>query len=801
MTAVSMRRLLDHVDRAGIALLALLAYVPTMLSSPGTMPADTKAYLYLDPGRLTTDAPWTFDPRQFAGWVPHQHITYLWPSGPWYWFWDKVGAPDWLAHRLWLGTIFLIAGLGVRWLARHLGLGPAAGLVAALVYQLSPYVLPYVSRTSLMLLPWAGLGWIVALTIRAATRSSWRDAGVLALVIATVGSPNATALAMIAPAPVLWLVHAAWGQLITWRRAAITTVKVGVLSVGVSLWWIAMLMVQGRHGADVLGYSESLEAVSQSSVSSEVLRGLGYWLFYLRDAYAPTTTAASDYMTNEALILAGFTVLVAGVAGLALTSWRHRRFALWSFAAGTRLAVGVQRHRDPNPAVSALVGDTESGLALALRSSTRALPMATLGLALGAGARRCRPPAAQLAPDGGPRARRRGGDRQHAVAVAPRLRRSGAGARRGPAEAWDQATAALDAGDDDYRVLELPGQEFGAYRWGYTVDQPLPGLTERAIVTRDLLPLGSPMAMDLLFALDDRFQEGIAEPGAVAPVSRLLGADTIWVPGDAAFDRFRTPRPEQSSAFYADTPPGLGEPVPYGEPAVNEPDIDMVDEQSVTDALVGRPVAPVELVPVEDPLPVVRTKTGLTLVAGSGDGIVDAAAAGLIDGTELLRYSADMSGGALRDAIGGADALVVTDSNRDRAHRWASSQDAVGFTESGGPGNDLLRVESADARLPVFTNTDPDRSTIATQRGPVTAVATAYGEPFAYRPEHRAAMAIDGDTTTAWLVADRFDASGERIVLTTDAGIDHIRFVQPRFAQRQRHLTAIDVRIDDGPSQ
>ena len=54
--------------------------------------------------------PWTFDGRQFAGWVPHQHVTYLWPSGPWYWLWDTLGAPDWLAHRLWLGTLFLLAG-------------------------------------------------------------------------------------------------------------------------------------------------------------------------------------------------------------------------------------------------------------------------------------------------------------------------------------------------------------------------------------------------------------------------------------------------------------------------------------------------------------------------------------------------------------------------------------------------------------------------------------------------------------------------------------------------------------------
>ena len=35
-----------------------------------------------------------------------------------------------------------------------------AAITAALVYQLSPYVLAYISRTSVMLLPWAGVGWI-----------------------------------------------------------------------------------------------------------------------------------------------------------------------------------------------------------------------------------------------------------------------------------------------------------------------------------------------------------------------------------------------------------------------------------------------------------------------------------------------------------------------------------------------------------------------------------------------------------------------------------------------------------------
>ena len=51
-----------------------------------------------------------------------------------------------------------------------------------------------------------------------------------------------------------------------------------------------MLAVQSRHGADVLSYSETLEAVSFTSVSTETLRGLGYWLFYIRDPVGFATT-------------------------------------------------------------------------------------------------------------------------------------------------------------------------------------------------------------------------------------------------------------------------------------------------------------------------------------------------------------------------------------------------------------------------------------------------------------------------------------------------------------------------------
>jgi arabinofuranan 3-O-arabinosyltransferase len=789
---------------AAVALLALLAYVPTLVSSRGRMPADTKLFLYLDPGRLISDAPWTFDGRQFAGWVPHQTVAYLWPQGPWYWLGSTAGLPDWVVHRLWLGTLFVAAGTGVLWLARRLGLGLTAALAAALVYQLTPYVLPYASRTSAMLLPWAGLGWIVGLTVLAATRSRWRHAALAALVVATVGAVNATALLMVAPAPVLWLLAAAAGGTVTWRRAGSTALRIGGLSLGVSLWWMAAVVIQGRLGADVLAYSESLESVSFTSTSPEVWRNLGYWLTYVRDAYAATTTAGRDYMVSGRLIATGFVLLVTGIVGLVATRWTHRRFAVLLVVTGVVLGVGVHPIDDPSPLMDLLLGDGTSGAALALRSSTRAVPLLVLGLALGCGA---------LVDACGPlRLGRRLSWRPVIAAAVGLLAVANLPVLTGhrwvdpaidrdedPPQAWQDATAALDTGDTGARVLQLPGQEFGAFRWGYTVDPPLPGLTAKPLVTRDLLPLGSAAAMDLLYALDDRFQSGTIEPDAIAPIARLLGADTIWLTGDAAFDRFRTARPEIVADLFASGVAGTGDAVTYGAPATNAPDIPMVDEQSVSDPRVGAPIPPVELVPVDDAVPIVRAKDRVVLVAGSGDGLVDAAAAGLVDGRELVRYTGSPAG-HLAAPGDRASEIIVTDSNRDRAHHWRGSQDVVGLTEDDDPETaDVLREDPADERLPVFGADTTAAPTVAVQEGPVRARATAYGEPFAYRPEDRAVMAVDGDPATAWRVADRADPIGEQLVLDIDEPIDHLTLEQVAGSRIVRHIGRVSIAVDDAP--
>ena len=59
-----------------------MVYIPLLLTRRGEVGADTKSYLYLDPGRLLSDAPYMWDPGTGLGTVTHQVIGYSWPMGP-----------------------------------------------------------------------------------------------------------------------------------------------------------------------------------------------------------------------------------------------------------------------------------------------------------------------------------------------------------------------------------------------------------------------------------------------------------------------------------------------------------------------------------------------------------------------------------------------------------------------------------------------------------------------------------------------------------------------------------------------
>ncbi|MEZ5322738.1 MAG: alpha-(1-_3)-arabinofuranosyltransferase family protein [Microthrixaceae bacterium] len=158
----------------GDVLLAVVSYLPLLLTHRGKLGADTKAYLYLDPGKLLSKAPYLWDPSVGLGTVTHQNIGYLLPMGPYYWLMQLLGVPDWIAQRIWFGSIIFLAGLGVRYLLRSIRWTAPGGTVAALGYALSPYVLHYIYKHSVILLPFTALPWLIAFTARSLRHRGWR---------------------------------------------------------------------------------------------------------------------------------------------------------------------------------------------------------------------------------------------------------------------------------------------------------------------------------------------------------------------------------------------------------------------------------------------------------------------------------------------------------------------------------------------------------------------------------------------------------------------------------------------------
>ena len=100
---------------------------------------------------------------------------------------------------------------------------------------------------------------------------------------------------------------------------------------------MAGLWAEGAYGINVLKYTETLPTVSSTSLSSEVLRGLGYWYFYGQDKLRPWTAASLGYLQWTWLIGVSFVVPDAlprrrHAGPLALPGLRHRAWSWWAWS-------------------------------------------------------------------------------------------------------------------------------------------------------------------------------------------------------------------------------------------------------------------------------------------------------------------------------------------------------------------------------------------------------------------------------------------------------------------------------------
>jgi len=298
------------------------------------------------------------------------------------------------------------------------------------------------------------------------------------------------------------------------------------------------------------------------------------------------------------------------------------------------------------------------------------------------------------------------------------------------------------------------------------------------MITRDWLPLGSAPFMDLLYALDDSFQNGTADPNSIAPIARLLGADTVMVVNSYQYERFGVNRPERSAALMSSAP-GLTPLANFGTPSIN-----LAEGFETPDLQDFPPTAlpEISLYEVSDATIGARITHNPIVVSADGSGMVDLAAAGLIDGKSSILASAALDETSLQQAVLNAPEVIVTDSNRKRAHQWRGSQDVWGATE--GVGSVVDSFDAFDNRLPVFPSTTGRLETYSISENYSGSVmtATAYGAVLSYLPEYRPSNANDGNTNTSWLIGWGVDPIGQ--ILTYTSNLVSLRSSTSNFCRR-----------------
>jgi hypothetical protein len=784
--------------------LAAVCYIPLFLSRPGQVVADTKAYLYLDPGRLTVGAASMWDPNTGMGTVTHQNIGYLFPMGPYYSLIQWLGIPMWVGQRIWMGSIMFAAGMGVAYCARLLGLEGIGRVTAAFAYTLSPYLIDYLARTSAILMPWSGLGWMIGLTALAARTGRWRYAAGFALVVALVGGVNATSILLVLLGPAWWLVHAVRvSKEIPGRRAAVAAARIGGLSALVSLWWAAGLWAEGAYGINVLRVTETIPTVSHTSSASEVLRGLGYWYFYGWDKVQPWTLPAVEYMKSLWLLAVSLAVPVVAIVLGMMTRWRYRSFAVGLVGVGTVIAVGAYPYSQPSLWGSLIRrASAGSNIALAMRSVDRVVPLVVLGLALlmgmGIASLELRSPAigavagvaclglvaADLPPLWG------------GNIIASNL--------SGPSAVpsyWTAATSYLNSLSPSSRVLGLPGEDFAAYGWGTTEDSVAAGLLTRPYVQRQVVPSGTPAAANLLQALNEPIQEGTLDWNALAPVARLMSVGQVLLQSDLQYERYHLPLPQALWLEMNPAPAGLTGPTTFGKPNVAPTVRYPLDSEARLGLPAGTPDPPALAVfNVSDPRPLVRTESPqqAVVLAGDGSGVVEAAGAGLLDGDPTVLYGATVSHDptALTRAQQNQPTVVLTDSNPLAADRWGSLRDNVGEIQQ--PGVGPLTQSPSDYSLPVFPGENTSDQTVAQVSGVASVQATIYGDSLAFTPEDRPENAVDGNLSTAWTFGARAPVGGVRlrVNLLGPVTTDHVNLVQYRGFHSTRRITSVTLLFD-----
>ena len=746
----------------GLALawgLAALTLVIAFVQRFGEAYLDSRIELTTEPGLFLERVAAVWSPTTDLGHVQSgQFVGYLFPMGPWFAATDALGVPPWISERLWLALVLWAGAWGVVCLLRALyrpEIGPAHA-VAALVFLCNPYVVVYVNRSTVTLLAYAALPWLL-LAVHRGLRDprGWRWPAVAALAIAAGGAgANAAVLFWVALAPLALVVY----ELVVLRARGRAVVAFGwralFLVVLSSLWWIVPLGIQSAYGADLLGLSEKPETIWGSTTMAESLRLLGLWISYYAGGFGeiePASKAVDPLLFSRPVIVATFALPLAAFAGVLVTRrWRFAPFfGLLAVAALVVMSIGYPLEKRSAKALLDLYYDVPA--LQFLRTTYKAAPLVAISMACLIGV---------AAGDLASRWRERHDDVRSGcvvgwAAAGVVLVLAGLPLFTGRAIERDAAYGEVPASwpaamrdaeratPADRRIMVLPGQQFSAFRWGRTMTPLAPALTRRPVLQRSVARTSGGRAAQLQDAVDDLVQQRRLVPGQLTPLLEWLGVGQVIV----AADGWPGQSAEAAPTAIADAlrgQPGFDRPAGrYGPSRVATPAVGDTGARLAVPALRRYDTSP-------RAAPVVRLKPleGTTVLEGDGNGLAALAAAGRLDARRAVFYAGDLTREQIAEQVRSGADLVLTDSHR---HQILNPSNILG---AAGP------ILTADVPLPkerpsygLFDELGSAARTVAVRPAfarldsPASAVAPLGQEN---RPE----AAVDGRLGTSWFPPD-----------------------------------------------
>jgi arabinofuranan 3-O-arabinosyltransferase len=743
------RSLVARLRRGTIPLaLAAIGLALALVQRPGESATDTKIDLHAIPVRFLGEITSLWSSSSGLGGVETaQYAGYLFPMGPFFALGHLAGLPDWLVDRLWIALVLALAAWGVvrlsdAWFGQPRGVAHA---VAGLTYLLNPYVVVFVNRTTVTLLAYAALPWLLLIVHRGVREGGWRMPAAFALVVtASGGGVNAAVVAFVLLGPLLLLLYEPLSGGPGWRASASFAWRSALLALVASLWWIAPIAAQVAYGIDFLKFTEPAGAIWSTTSLTESLRLMGYWIAYIGVGY---DGVVRPYFSDAGYLLFDVPVLLATLVVPALALWgfawtrprRHAPFLLGLVLIGAFLmTTGFPDGTPLRRGVTWAYNHVES--VRFMRTTYKAGPLVALGLAGLAGlaaAELARPlrgrsvlrvalvtaAGALVALSAWPLVRGRAIDSQVTWKRIP--------------PAWKDVARDLDRTlRADQRAIVLPGNLYAFYDWGGTVDPILPTLAKRPVAERNAVPYGDLHGIDLLWTTDALVQQERAVPGELASLLRLMGAGQVVVGTDD--DHFRSGAADPAAAARALDGQGFTEPVAeygprarFAAPAGDLGPSPILAQVRRYEVAAARPLVRVE--------PVRPT----AVVDGSAAGVASLAAFGALR-RRGFEYAGDLDPPALRAAARAGAGVVVTDSNRRRVFAVSRMRQNNGATLAA---DDPISEDAAV--LNPFPGRGSAGQTVAVLHG-ARYLRAPFSPGYSQFPERRPYAALDRNPRTFW---------------------------------------------------